>query len=302
MSEETDKPEGGPEQESTKPEEQVTDPRTPITLTYAGASQPTSRTSGPDGAGTEAKLALFTNTRRADVRAELTAKDPLTLREALSCLYEVVSSDFRYVPRDKTAYLAYMRLRKSMAGQGGGAGPAGVLRVAAAQRPAAWLVLDPIVTVHPDRLLRGVQQGRGRVRPARRRPVGLRGRRRRTRHGTTNIDFSQALFDGVQRMRSYRPTQLSIGRDAVSVHTEGSPRCSRRRSRSPTRGCAGSSRCSRPRPCRPRVVTSRRSTSTTCSGSSACNADRKKGGRGVRIELVPGEAAAPRARAVGDRV
>ena len=101
MSEETDKPEGGPEQESTKPEEQVTDPRTPITLTYAGASQmTTSRPSGPDGAGAETKLALFTNTRRADVRAELTAKDPLTLREALSCLYEVVSSDFRYVPRD----------------------------------------------------------------------------------------------------------------------------------------------------------------------------------------------------------
>ena len=86
------------------------DPRTPITLTYAGASQMVS--SDKDG-----KLALFSNTRRAPVQADARVKDPLTLREALSCLYEVVSSDFRYVPRDKTAYLAYMRLRKSMAGQ-----------------------------------------------------------------------------------------------------------------------------------------------------------------------------------------
>ena len=43
------------------------------------------------------------------------------------------------------------------------------------------------------------------------------------RYGTTNIDFSKGLFDGVQRMRSYRPTRLSIGHDAVSVHTEGKP-------------------------------------------------------------------------------
>ena len=39
MSEETDKPEAGPETESSKPEEQLSDPRTPITLTYGGASQ-----------------------------------------------------------------------------------------------------------------------------------------------------------------------------------------------------------------------------------------------------------------------
>ena len=58
MSEETEKPE-----ESTKPEEQLSDPRTPITLTYAGASQMVS--SDKDG-----KLALFSNTRRAPVQAD----------------------------------------------------------------------------------------------------------------------------------------------------------------------------------------------------------------------------------------
>jgi len=146
VSEETDKPEAGSEPESTKPEEQLSDPRTPITLTYAGASQLVAG----DASST---LALFTNTRRADVRAELKAKDPLTLREALSCLYEVVSSDFRYVPRDKTAYLAYMRLRKSMAGQSAWQAQQAYFEWLARNDPTAWLVLDPIVTVHPDRLL-----------------------------------------------------------------------------------------------------------------------------------------------------
>jgi hypothetical protein len=39
-------------------------------------------------------------------------------------------------------------------------------------------------------------------------------------YGTTNIDFSKTLFDGVQRMRSYRETRLSIGRDAVALETD----------------------------------------------------------------------------------
>ena len=148
MSEETEKPE-----ESTKPEEQLSDPRTPITLTYAGASQMVS--SDKDG-----KLALFSNTRRTPVHADARIKDPLTLREALSCLYEVVSSDFRYVPRDKTAYLAYMRLRKSMAGQSAWQAQQAYFEWLARNDPGAWLVLDPIVTVHPDRLaLRGMREG-----------------------------------------------------------------------------------------------------------------------------------------------
>lgn len=290
MSEETDKPEGGPEQESTRPEEQVSDPRTPITLTYAGASQLVTPSSGGEGAGTDTKLALFTNTRRADVRAELTAKDPLTLREALSCLYEVVSSDFRYVPRDKTAYLAYMRLRKSMAGQGAVQAQQAYFEWLSRNDPTAWLVLDPIVTVHPDRLIfevfskdegayaqLGVDWSAFEVAGA-------------TRYGTTNIDFSKGLFDGVQRMRSYRPTRLSIGREAVSVHTEGKPPVIEKTIQVPDAWLRGFLQVQSAATLPTTVVTIGAIDLYNLLRQLRLHADLKKGGRGVRIELVPGEA------------
>mgnify|MGYP001158984709 FL=1 len=207
MSEETEKPE-----ESTRPEEQLSDPRTPITLTYAGASQMVS--GDKDG-----KLALFSNTRRASVKADALVKDPLTLREALSCLYEVVSSDFRYVPRDKTAYLAYMRLRKSMAGQSAWQAQQAYFEWLARNDPGAWLVLDPIVTVHPDRLLLEVfskDEGAYAQLGVDWSAFEVSGT---PTYGTTNIDYSKTLFDGVQRMRSYRPTRLTIGQEAVALST-----------------------------------------------------------------------------------
>ena len=283
MSEETDKPEAGPEQESSKPEEQVTDPRTPITLTYAGASQLV-------GGTVDAKLALFTNTRRADVRAELTAKDPLTLREALSCLYEVVSSDSRYVPRDKTAYLAYMRLRKSMAGQGAVQAQQAYFEWLARNDPTAWLVLDPIVTVHPDRLLFEVfskDEGAYAQLGVDWSAFEVSGT---TRHGTTNIDFSKGLFDGVQRMRSYRPTKLSIGRDAVSVHTEGKPAVIEKTIQVPDAWLRGFLQVQSASTLPTTVVTIGAIDLYNLLRQLRLHADLKKGGRGVRIELVPGEA------------
>jgi hypothetical protein len=283
VSEETDKPEGGPEQESTKPEEQLSDPRTPITLTYAGASQLVAG----DASST---LALFTNTRRADVRAELRAKDPLTLREALSCMYEVVSSDFRYVPRDKTAYLAYMRLRKSMAGQSAWQAQQAYFEWLARNDPTAWLVLDPIVTVHPDRLLLevfskdegayaqlGVDWSAFEVSGA-------------LRYGTTNIDYSKGLFDGVQRMRSYRPTQISVGQDAVSVHTEGKAPVIEKTIQVPDAWLRGFLQVQSAATLPTTVVTIGAIDLYNVLRQLRLNADRKKGGRGVRIELVPGEA------------
>jgi hypothetical protein len=262
VSEETDKPEGA-EQDSQKPEDQLVDPRTPVTLSYGGASQLVS-------GDADARLALFSNTRRADVKADAKVKDPLTLREALSALYEVVSSDFRYVPRDKTAYLAYMRLRKSMAGQSAAQAQHAYFEWLARNDPTAWLVLDPIVTVHPDRLLLEVfskDEGAYAQLGVDWSAFDVAGT---PSYGTTNIDYSKGLFDGVQRMRSYRPTRLTIGRDAVTVTPATPSRRSKRRSRSPTPGCAASCRSRARRPCRPRSSRSPRSTSTTCSVSCAC--------------------------------
>ena len=56
-----------------------------------------------------AQLALFSNVYRDSVRLDGVVKDPLLFREALATLYAIVGSDYRYVPRDRTAYLAYLR-------------------------------------------------------------------------------------------------------------------------------------------------------------------------------------------------
>src|SRR5437660_88152 len=32
-------------------------------------------------------------------------------------------------------------------------------------------------------------------------------------YGTTNIDFSQTLYQAIQQLRSYRPTRLSLGKE-----------------------------------------------------------------------------------------
>jgi hypothetical protein len=287
VSEENEKPEAGAEQESTKPEDQLTDPRTPITLTYGGASQLVA-------GDADARLALFSNTRRPEVRADVKVKDPLTLREALSCLYEVVSSDFRYVPRDKTAYIAYMRLRKSMAGQSAVQAQQAYFEWLARNDPTAWLVLDPIVTVHPDRLILEVfskDEGAyaqlgidwSALELADKPDSGLV-------YGTTNIDYSKGLFDGVQRMRSYRPTRLTIGKEAVTLQSaEGKP-VVEKTIQIPDTWLRGFLQVQSAATLPTTVVTIAAIDLYNVLRQLRLHADRKGGGRGVRIELVPGEA------------
>jgi hypothetical protein len=282
VSEETDKPEGGAEQESTKPEEQLVDPRTPVTLAYGGASQLVS-------GDADARLALFSNTRRPDVRADAKIKDPLTLREALSCLYEVVSSDFRYVPRDKTAYLAYMRLRKSMAGQSAAQAQQAYFEWLARNDPTAWLVLDPIVTVHPDRMILEVfskDEGAYAQLGVDWSALDVAGT---PSYGTTNIDYSKGLFDGVQRMRSYRPTRLTIGRDAVTMTTGDAKPTIEKSIQIPDTWLRGFLQVQSAATLPTTVVTIAAIDLYNVLRQLRMHADRKGGGRGVRIELVPGE-------------
>src|SRR4051812_13672936 len=84
---------------------------TEVTFSYAGPSAVVT-------AESEARLALFGELHRSPVRLNATLKNPLRFREALSALYTVVASDYRYVPKDRTAYLAYRRMRAESAHMG----------------------------------------------------------------------------------------------------------------------------------------------------------------------------------------
>jgi hypothetical protein len=187
---------------------------TPVALTYNDASSVTT---------TEAatQVALAGNTHRPPVRLAGRVKDPLKLREALSALYAVVSSDYRYVPKDRTAYAAYLRLKRETSALSVWQAQQAYFSWLSRNDPLAAMILDPVITAHPDRVLLevfskdestyaqlGIDLGE----------VALDGP---PNFGTTNVDFSQALFDGVQLMRSYRETRLAVGEGGVHVATAG---------------------------------------------------------------------------------
>ena len=193
-------------------------PATELDLAYAGVSRAVT-TPG------EAQVALFGDLRRPPVRFDAAVRDPLRFREALSALYAIVGSDYRYVPKDRTAYAAFVRMRRQSAGLGVWQAQQAYFSFLLRNDPAAFILLDPVVTVHPDQVffeVFGKDEGtyaklgidhaafEAAAPPA---------------FGTTNIDFSKALFDGVQQMRSYRRTRLTIGREAVGLATEsGGPK------------------------------------------------------------------------------
>ena len=191
-------------------------PATPAHLSYGGSS----RVATGGGVST---LELYGNLDRPAVAFKAHVKQPLRFREALSALYGVVGADYRYQPKDRTQYLAYLRLKKETASASIWQAQQAYFGWLLRNDPLQFCILDPVVTVHPDRVLFEVfakdestyaclSFGRGafdEIEPA--------------ACGTTNIDFSDALYAGVQQMRGYRKTYLKIGGDGVAVGTENTP-------------------------------------------------------------------------------
>jgi predicted DNA-binding WGR domain protein len=170
-----------------------------------------------------ATVALVGNLRRPAVRFRATLRDPIRFREAMAALYAVVGSDYRYVPKDRTAYLAYRRMRAESASLGLWEAQRAYFSWLSRNDPTASLILDPVVSVHPDQVFfevfskdEGTYAKLGVDREAFEQDPAVA-----PSWGTTNIDFSQALHDGLEQLRSDRPTRLSIGRDGVSVSTQG---------------------------------------------------------------------------------
>ncbi len=83
----------------------------------------------------------------------------------------------------------------------------------------AWMVLDPVVSVHPDCVVFEVfsidESSYGRVTV----PMDKLDTLGETVYGTTNVDYSKALANEIARVRDYRPAYLSVGGGGVSVAT-----------------------------------------------------------------------------------
>ncbi len=185
------------------------------------------------------------------LRADL--RQGLPFRECLSALHDVVVSDLRFKPKDRSAYLAWRAQQDEL----DWTAIAGAQREAAAELKAAtaelaelrrrhetrfgrlmsakqrffkwlyhrsvdaWFVLDPVVTVHPDEVsfecFSQDESSYGRVACSHEvfRHHGERA------CGTTNVDYSQGLYDEFQKIRDYKTTSLVLDPAGFEVATGG---------------------------------------------------------------------------------
>lgn len=175
----------------------------------------------------------------------------LPFREAISALHHVVVSDLRFKPRDRTAYFEWLkaheqellaealatrddlsvRIKALREEQGALSNQSSRIMAPfykARQRYFSWLyerdrdawfVLDPVITVHPDEVFFECfsldESSYGRLSC----DHEVFDRIEDMAYGTTNIDYSHALYDEFQKIRSYRDTTLSIDPTGFEVET-----------------------------------------------------------------------------------
>ncbi len=201
-------------------------------------------------------VALAPNLRRDRVSFVGTLKQPLRFREAMSALHDVVISDLRFKPKDKTAYEqwkkaeaekeAAIRLdaqkmkRAELEKQAKRPMPPGLERrykqcrerywgarsrygsMLSREDPELWRLLmpcDPVITVSPDVLFFECFS-------ADESSYGCLNVEREAFDaqtdvalGTTNVDYSWRLYEHFQTIRSYRETRFSIDPTGFEVQT-----------------------------------------------------------------------------------
>lgn len=86
----------------------------------------------------------------------------------------------------------------------------------------AWYVLDPVITVHPDQVFFECfsedESSYGKLSCNYDTFENVSDKE----CGTTNIDYSQGLYDEFQKIRDYRKTLLKVDPDGFNVQTSGS--------------------------------------------------------------------------------
>lgn len=175
----------------------------------------------------------------------------LPFREAISALHDVVISDFKYRPKDRTEYKKWLESQEEVILAQAFAQSAGIeQKISAlqtelsslrkekqhimgpyykAQREyfnylykrdyTAWLVLDPVITVHPDEIFFECfskdESSYGKLSCSH----NVFNTINEFQCGTTNIDYSAALYDEFQKIRDYKSTKLSIDPTGFQVKT-----------------------------------------------------------------------------------
>lgn len=227
-----------------------------LTLAYHGRS---AIAAGPSGLA----VSLAPNLRRDRVAFEGVLLRPHRFREAIGALHDVVVSDLRYRPKDRSDYEAYLKarkeredaLRRTVVKEAKKAIYEGLpelpesypstletdharlrkrywdarLRYSnylARHDPEIWRLLvpcDPVVTVAPDVLFFECFSADESSYGCL--TVGREsfGSEADVALGTTNVDYSWPLYEHFQKLRSYRETRFLVDPSGFEVRTESDP-------------------------------------------------------------------------------
>ena len=256
--------------------------RLEVQMGYASTSEVTCE----DG---KEKVTLACNVYRTPVSFQGRIKEPLLIREALSALYDVVSSDARYIPKDRTAYMAYQRMRKQSASLNAWQARQAYFEWLQRNDPLAFLILDPIITVHPDSIFFEVFSKDESTYARLSMDHSAFETEGEVKYGTTNIDYSKDFFAGVQKMRSYRESWLNIESEQVQLKSEDAKPIMEKKVQVPLNWIRGFLQVQSAATLPKSEITLNAIDIYNALRQLRLHADKKKAGRAIRIELVPGE-------------
>ncbi|NHZ66391.1 SWIM zinc finger family protein [Massilia genomosp. 1] len=215
---------------------------------YYGAS-----TVSNSASSTEMRFAP--DTLRAPTHFVAQLNKHIPFREAISALHDVVVADQRYQPPDKTAYLAWraqnedpalaelidrntdlrarmvplteelkeLRAKKSLVLKPFAAAQSKYFDYIYKANFDAWVVLDPVITVHPDRVFFECFSRDESSYASLSCSHEVFDRVGEFACGTTNVDYSEGLYGEFQKIRDYKTTRLAIDPSGFQVATAGDP-------------------------------------------------------------------------------
>ena len=262
-------------------EEKENNDRREVKLQYDGGSQLRQGESSDE-------VIISGNSLRDKIDFKGKVKDNILFRECLAALYEVVSGDFSYKPKDRSAYLAYQSMKKKNASASAWEARQAYFDWLERNDPDAWLILDPVVSVFPDQLTFEVfskDEGAYAMASINWDAFELE---KKPECGTTNIDFSKEFAVEIEKMRSYRETVFEVSTSKVSVTNESSKTVEKKISL-PSSWLRGFMQV------QSAALLAKSSFSImpmdfyNILRHLRLNKDQKKCGRALRIELVPGE-------------
>ncbi|MGY6648572.1 SWIM zinc finger family protein [Wenyingzhuangia sp. IMCC45574] len=177
----------------------------------------------------------------------------IPFREAISALHDVVVADYNFQPKDNTEYLEWLKNQEEIwlaeantRKQGLNSTISNLQNQLVALRKerdtitkpfykaqreyfnylykrdyAAWFVLDPVITVHPDQVFFECFSKDESVYGKLSCGYEVFTNIEDFKCGTTNIDYSEKLYNEFQKIRTYKETDFKIDPKGFDVQTTG---------------------------------------------------------------------------------